>query len=509
MMSLFYRAIRFLKNYKVRSIIVFFIFLFLSVSLMLGINTIESINNTIDEYKSNLVINKFSIIKDPIPYADSSQFYTDSNDDGIPEYIGPMLCLKDAENIKKIDTRIIKYNTDYLSKYLTVDLDLSPAFYTWFAKNVDSIERENGEWTHEKYIEEAAFDEIVNSHSTNFHIVVDSELQHLFSRGAFELEKGRHIKKDDKYVALISEDLATINNLNVGDTFIPRQPNFYNTLEPVDKLGFFGDPFPLEIIGIFKKNFSLEASEWTIESELAENYILTDFESYKRWLHDWRQFTQSYLDFSDDEFVVDYIDFYVENPNEIDDVISRVEQSDVLDWQFYHIEKVDYDYESAVKPLNSLSSMVFFFVSIILGGCTAVLFLLINMSEKARKRETYIYRSLGIYRSSITLQRVIEMIILSVTAFVVAILVGNLLVIPFGEYTSKYVNNNAADTKEFEAYYDENGDFIVDKKEKIDLKLENQIEFNEFIITFVVIEGVVLSATLIARKGNKDTLILK
>ena len=33
-------------------------------------------------------------------------------------------------------------------------------------------------------------------------------------------------------------------------------------------------------------------------------------------------------------------------------------KSDVLDWQFYHIEKNKEDYEAAVKPLNNIKSII-------------------------------------------------------------------------------------------------------------------------------------------------------
>ena len=100
------RGFKYITRNKARSVLLIIVIIVLSLTLLLGISFINSVGSTVADYKSSLATS-FSVIKDPIPYADSSQFYTDSNDDGIPEYIGPMLCLKDAENIKKIDTRII------------------------------------------------------------------------------------------------------------------------------------------------------------------------------------------------------------------------------------------------------------------------------------------------------------------------------------------------------------------------------------------------------------------
>ena len=134
------RGIKYITKNKARSVLLVIVIIVLSLTLLFGFSFIKSVDSTVADYKSSLATS-FSVIKDPIPYADSSAFYADTNGDGIPENIGPMLYLKHAEEIMKLDDRITKYNTDYLSEYLTVDLDLSPAFYTWFAKNVDSIEK--------------------------------------------------------------------------------------------------------------------------------------------------------------------------------------------------------------------------------------------------------------------------------------------------------------------------------------------------------------------------------
>ncbi len=496
-MGLFQRTFIYLKRNKRYCLLFVFIVVCLSVSLMLGINAINSINNTADKYKSNLAIS-FSVIKDPISYSDSSQLYTDSNDDGIPEYIGPMLCLKDAENIIQLDKRIQNYNAERQTN-LHTSLKLKPGCFSYYVDNLDYIKSVEEGMTDEDYIETVKMSDI-NKSCAYFTSVVESDLNRFFSIGAFELIKGRHINKNDKYVVLISEYIAENNGLDIGDSFIPEQLDEFNSP--------FGDSFSVEVIGIFKVNFYQEPSEWTAEYEYAENSIYTDFESYKKWLHDWRQRTQSYLNLRDDEFNVDEIRFYVSDPDDIDSIVSKVEQSDVLDWQFYHIEKND-DYDSAVKPLNNISNMILLFVLLISGGCITVLFLLINMSEKARKKETYIYRSLGIYRKSITVQRVVEMVFLSVIAFIIAIIIGYFLIVPFGEYLSEYANDKASDAEEFEISYDSNDNLIVEKNIKLELNIKEQIGFEEIMITFAITEGVVLLAVLITRKCDKDTLILE
>ena len=131
------RGFKYITRNKARSVLLVIVIIVLSLTLLFGFSFIKSVDSTMAEYKSSLGTS-FSVIKDPIPYADSSQFYTDSNDDGIPEYIGPMLCLKDAENIIQIDERIQKYYAERRTD-LHTNLKLKPGCFSYYVDNLDYI----------------------------------------------------------------------------------------------------------------------------------------------------------------------------------------------------------------------------------------------------------------------------------------------------------------------------------------------------------------------------------
>ena len=137
------RGIKYITRNKARSVLLVIVIIVLSLTLLFGFSFIKSVDSTMAEYKSSLATS-FSVIKDPIPYADSSAFYADTNGDGIPENIGPMLYLKHAEEIMKLDDRIIKYNTEEPEELVTLDIDLYPGFSTYFYKNIDKIYEEEG-----------------------------------------------------------------------------------------------------------------------------------------------------------------------------------------------------------------------------------------------------------------------------------------------------------------------------------------------------------------------------
>ena len=498
------RGIKYITRNNARSVLLVIVIIVLSLTLLFGFSFIKSVDSTMAEYKSSLATS-FSVIKDPIPYADNSVFYVDSNGDGIPENIGPMLYLRHAEKIMQLDDRITKYNIEYPRFMTTVDINLCSGLFTYYYTNIDSIEEEYGGYTHEEYINQAKENEIW-AHTTNIHPTIESYLDHFFRIGAFELIKGRHIQKDDKFVALISEDLAEFNGLDIGDTFVTKEMNTYNmAYKPnLDPFGSFGDPVTLEVVGIFKINFYQEKSWSTAELEMGENYIYTDFESYKKWLHDWRQFTGSYLDYEDDEFNVDEIIFYVENPDDIDDIISTIEKSDVLDWQFYHIEKNKEDYEAAVKPLNNIKSIITLFIILISAGCMVVLFLLIGINAKGRQNEAKIYHSIGITKKSIINQRLFENILLAAIAIVIAYILVICMAGFVGAFVSDTINEKTAETEEFEVSADANDFLVVEKNIKTELDLNGQIDFGDVIVTITITEGVVILATVVSVKKKRE-----
>ena len=84
------RGIKYITKNKARSVLLVIVIIVLSLTLLFGFSFIKSVDSTVADYKSSLATS-FSVIKDPIPYADSSAFYADTNGDGIPENIGPML----------------------------------------------------------------------------------------------------------------------------------------------------------------------------------------------------------------------------------------------------------------------------------------------------------------------------------------------------------------------------------------------------------------------------------
>ena len=109
-----------------------------------------------------------------------------------------------------------------------------------------------------------------------------SENDMYFRNRSMELVQGRHILPDDDFKVLVSEDFADRNGIGVGDT-VP----IYLPQEDVDELAFGLDwqkPMnaELEVIGIFKINFRIEISPYTLEEELPENYFFVNIDTFNK-----------------------------------------------------------------------------------------------------------------------------------------------------------------------------------------------------------------------------------
>ena len=194
----------------------------------------------------------------------------------------------------------------------------------------------------------------------------------------------------------------------------------------------------------------------------------------------------------------------MENPDEIDDIISNIEESDVLDWQFYHVEKNNEEYEAIARPLNNFKNMIMFFIILISTGCIVVLFLLIGINAKGRQKEATIYHSIGITKKSIINQRVFENMLLSAIAILIACIIVICMAGFVGAFVSDTINDKTSETEEFEVSADANDFLVVEKNIKTELDLNGQIDFGDVIVTITITEGVVILATVVSVKKKRE-----
>ena len=231
--------------------------------------------------------------------------------------------------------------------------------------------------------------------------VTDSEYFNFFTRKAFQLVEGRHIKEGDDHVVLISTAIAEKNALKLGDTI---------TVQCCYDSGNYPD-VSLTIIGIY----AYEAdNEFNTTSTDKRNRLIIDHKAMQEIMQ---------------RDVIQYdngVDFYVDDPREMERIASQIKALD-LDWDSFTLTMDNSAYEAVASPLTAMQNLIVWLIV----GCVAVsvgiLILILSMWIKQRRHETGILLSVGISKSRILLQYTVEVLMIAVVAFGVSFFTSNLI----------------------------------------------------------------------------------
>ena len=231
--------------------------------------------------------------------------------------------------------------------------------------------------------------------------VTDSEYFNFFTRKAFQLVEGRHIKEGDDHVVLISTAIAEKNALKLGDTI---------TVQCCYDSGIYPD-VTLTIIGIY----AYEAdNEFNTTSTDKRNRLIIDHKAMQEIMQ---------------RDVIQYdngVDFYVDDPREMEKIASQIKALD-LDWDSFTLTMDNSAYEAVASPLTAMQNLIVWLIV----GCVAVsvgiLVLILSMWIKQRRYETGILLSVGISKSRIILQYTIEVLMIAVVAFGLSFFTSNFI----------------------------------------------------------------------------------
>ena len=231
--------------------------------------------------------------------------------------------------------------------------------------------------------------------------VTDSEYFNFFTRKAFQLVEGRHIKEGDDHVVLISTAIAEKNALKLGDTI---------TVQCCYDSGNYPD-VSLTIIGIY----AYEAdNEFNTTSTDKRNRLIIDHKAMQEIMQ---------------RDVIQYdngVDFYVDDPREMERIASQIKALD-LDWDSFTLTMDNSAYEAVASPLTAMQNLIVWLIV----GCVAVsvsiLILILSMWIKQRRHETGILLSVGISKSRIILQYTVEVLMIAIIAFGLSFFTSNLI----------------------------------------------------------------------------------
>ena len=279
-----------------------------------------------------------------------------------------------------------------------------------------------------------------------------------FKSEVLKLEKGRHIEENDQNKILVHEKFASINNLNLSDKI---------------KLEQNGKTVEFEVVGIFsgEKTNNFEG----LSSDFIENTVYTDYNS-----------SQKLLDYSSNNKVTS-VEYGVNNPIELDDIIKNVESLGINN---ISVSKSNKNYElvtSSVESITKLTNMIRI-GGVIVG--VVILSLVLMFWIRERLYEIGVLLSLGISKINLILQFVVETLMVTIFGFLSALGLEFILL--------KYLSSNI--TKVFS---EDLPKIISDELTKISINGSNIIGVIIVMITIVIISVVVALLPILKTKPKK------
>ena len=210
-----------------------------------------------------------------------------------------------------------------------------------------------------------------------------------FKSEVLKLEKGRHIEENDNNKIMIHEKFAELNNINLGDKI---------------KLSQEGKTLELEIVGIYSGEKTNTFSG--LSSDFIENTVYTDYKS-----------SQELSNLIANNKVTS-VEYGVEDPTKLDDVIKAVENLGINNLM---VSKSNKNYEivtSSVESITKITNMIRI-GSIVVG--VVILSLILMFWVRERTYEIGILLSLGTSKVNLVLQFIVEVLLVTIVGLMIAL----------------------------------------------------------------------------------------
>ena len=217
-----------------------------------------------------------------------------------------------------------------------------------------------------------------------------------FMNGILELAEGRHITKDDRDAALISDKLAAENHLQVGSELILKSASD-------DSRG----QTKVLIVGLYSSDGKMEYDNDT---------IFTTHDVY------WKLSGQKPFGYSGN------VTFYVNDPKELNHIVEQVQEIESIQWEDYFIRINESEYKAVAYQIQTMERLTEILITVIAGVGFIVVALVLAMRIKNRIHEAGIFLSVGESAPQIMLQLICEILMIAVLVFFVSPMLGQFIV---------------------------------------------------------------------------------
>ena len=231
-----------------------------------------------------------------------------------------------------------------------------------------------------------------------------SALETDFVDEALALAAGRHITKADTNAILISSEVAAVNGLSVGDKIVLSSSELGEADgEYIDVWSGERKETVVTIVGIYD---ILEAdANVTATAGRQENRIYASIDVLTQ------------LAASEPSVYTGEVGFYVTDPKTLDEIVSKVQQIEEIDWKTHFIRTNDFQYSKISNSLTSSGNLIKILLACVSIVSAAILTLILTLRIRGRIPEAGILLGAGIPKAEIIKQFLLEVLSVAATAF--------------------------------------------------------------------------------------------
>ena len=225
-----------------------------------------------------------------------------------------------------------------------------------------------------------------------------------FISGAYTIVDGEVSSDFNSNNVVISEELATINSLKVGDTI--------TLVSPKDT----SKTFEARITGIYKENTDSSSDMSQMYSDSA-NKIITNINFIKTILEKDTNLSPTITP-----------TFIIKDTDSVDKFAAEVKEKGLS--EYYTVTSNLEEIESATESVDNVKifATTFLIITLVIGGVVLMVINMINIRE--RKYEIGVLRTIGMKKSKLSLQFMFELLIVAMASLLIGAGAGSFASVP-------------------------------------------------------------------------------
>ncbi len=242
-----------------------------------------------------------------------------------------------------------------------------------------------------------------------------------FLEGTYKVTEGEMFSAFDIFECVISEELATLNEINVGDKIRFTNPNDSKKT------------YEFTVTGIYTDNSSTDDTQNMYS--LSANKIITGSEVIEKLVEE------------DSTLVTDITPTFILNSKEDIEAFTNEVKEKGLN-EYYTVSTNLEELQTATHSIENVKTFAttFLIITLIIAGVVLFVINMINIRE--RKYEIGVLRTIGMKKSTLTFQFLFELLLVSFIALAIGAGIGSLCSVPVSNHLLESEIANSQEQKE-------------------------------------------------------------